>query len=94
MKFEWDKNKNRQNKQKHGISFEEAKEIFNGIVFTVIDYRYESNELREISIGAIKSFVVVTVVHIERRGKIRLIYARKATPKERRQYDEYLRQAT
>ena len=29
---EWDKDKNRQNKQKHGISFEEAKEIFNGIV--------------------------------------------------------------
>jgi hypothetical protein len=32
MKFEWDENKNQQNRQKHGISFEEAKEIFSGIV--------------------------------------------------------------
>jgi len=34
MDFEWDENKNRQNLQKHGISFEEAQEIFWGIVFT------------------------------------------------------------
>ena len=94
MEFEWDENKNQQNKQKHGISFEEAQEIFNGIVFTAIDDRFDYEEIREISIGAIRGVVIVTVAHTERQNKIRLISARKATPKERKQYYEYLRQTT
>lgn len=94
MEFEWDENKNRQNQQKHGISFEEAKEIFYGIVFTSIDEGFYNEEIREISIGTIQGVVVVTVVHTERNNKIRLISARKATPKERRQYYEYLTQTT
>ena len=28
LKFEWDENKNQTNQKKHGISFEEAKEVF------------------------------------------------------------------
>jgi uncharacterized DUF497 family protein len=54
MEFEWDENKNRQNLNKHGISFEEAQEIFFGIVFTSIDERFDYDEIREISIGAIQ----------------------------------------
>ncbi|MEH1999688.1 MAG: BrnT family toxin [Nostoc sp.] len=94
MKFEWDKNKNQQNIQKHGISFEEATEIFNGVVFTSIDQRYDYEEIREISIGSIQGVVIITVAHTDRNGKIRLISARKATPKERRTYYEYLAQST
>ncbi|WP_375497327.1 BrnT family toxin [uncultured Nostoc sp.] len=94
MKFEWDKNKNQQNIQKHGISFEEATEIFNGVVFTSIDERYDYEEIREISIGSIQGIVIITVAHTDRNGKIRLISARKATPKERRTYYEYLAQST
>lgn len=94
IKFEWDENKNRQNQQKHGISFEEAQEIFSGIVFTFIDERFYDEEIREISIGAIQGVVIVTVVHTERNGKIRLISARKATPNERRNYYEYLAETT
>ncbi|NET88021.1 MAG: BrnT family toxin [Kamptonema sp. SIO1D9] len=92
MEFEWDENKNRQNQQKHGISFEEAQEIFFGIVITLIDERYEDDEIREISIGAIQGVIIVTVAHTERNNKIRLISARKATPKERKKYNEYLAQ--
>lgn len=94
MEFEWDENKNRQNLQKHGISFEEAKEIFFGIIFTSVDNRYDYDEIREISIGMIQGVVIVTVAHTERNGKIRLISARKATPKERKQFYEYLAQTT
>jgi hypothetical protein len=94
MEFEWDETKNRLNQQKHGISFEEAQEIFYGIVFTSIDERFDYDEIREISIGAIQGVVIVTVAHTERNGKIRLISARKATPKERRQYYEYLAETT
>ena len=94
MKFEQDENKNQQNRQKHGISFEEAKEIFSGIVFTSLDRRFDYDEIREVSIGTIQGCVIVTVAHTGRNGKTRLISARKATPKERRQYYEYLTQTT
>jgi uncharacterized DUF497 family protein len=94
MEFEWDENKNRQNLEKHGISFEEAQEIFSGVIFTSIDERDDYDEIREVSIGAIQGVVLVTVAHTERNGKIRLISARKATPKERRQFYEYLARTT
>lgn len=92
--FEWDEKKNQQNFKKHGIRFEEAQEIFNDIVFTALDERFDYEEDREISIGTIRGVVVVTVVHTERNGNIRIISARKATPKERRTYYEYLIRTT
>lgn len=92
--FEWDENKNQQNLKKHKISFEEAIEIFNGIVFTTIDERYDYGETREISVGAIQGVVILTVAHTERNGKIRIISARKATPRERKDYYEYLARST
>lgn len=94
MEFEWDENKNRQNQQKHGISFEEAKEIFQGIYFTAIDDRSDYGEIREIGIGTIRGTVIITAIYTDRNGKIRLISARKATPKERKQYNDYLRRTT
>ncbi|ELS00035.1 BrnT family toxin [Gloeocapsa sp. PCC 73106] len=90
MQFEWDENKNAQNRQKHGIGFEEVQEIFEGIAFTSIDDRFDYEEIREISIGAIQGAVIVTVAHTERAGITRIISARKATPKERKQYYDYL----
>jgi uncharacterized protein len=94
MQFEWDENKNVQNLKKHGISFEEAQEIFDGIVFTAIDERFDYGEIREISIGAIQGVVIVTVVHTERNQLIRIISARKATRQERETYYDYLTQTT
>ena len=93
MQFEWDENKNQLNQQKHGISFEEAKEIFSDIVFTSISEKFDYGEIREVSIGAILKVLIVAVVHTDRNGKIRIISARKATPKERRKYNEYLSEA-
>jgi uncharacterized DUF497 family protein len=90
MEFEWDETKNQQNQQKHRISFEEAQEIFLGVVFTFISDKLDYGEIREISIGTIQNVVVITVVHTNRQGKIRIISARKATPKERRTYYDYL----
>ncbi|MGF1672129.1 MAG: BrnT family toxin [Rivularia sp. (in: cyanobacteria)] len=94
MQFEWDENKNSQNLKKHLVSFEEAREIFDGIIFTSIDDRFDYGEIREISIGTIQNVVIVTVTHTERAGIIRIISARKATPKERKEYYDYLSQAT
>ena len=68
MNFEWDESKNISHLRKHGISFEEATEIFQGQIFTAIDERYDYGEVREISIGAIQNVVIVTVAHTERNG--------------------------
>ncbi|MFM7600199.1 MAG: BrnT family toxin [Pseudanabaena sp.] len=93
MQFEWDENKNQLNQQKHGIGFEEAKEIFYDTVFTSVSEKIDYGEIREISIGRIQSVLIVAVVHTDRNGKVRIISARKATPKERRKYNEYLSQS-
>jgi uncharacterized protein len=94
MEFEWDESKNQQNQQKHRISFEEAKEIFSGIVFTSISDKLDYGEIREVSIGTIQNIAIITVIHTDRNGKIRIISARKATLKERIKYNEYLTQTS
>jgi hypothetical protein len=53
MKYVWDKQKNEANFKKHGIHFEEAKEIFSGPVLTFKDSRADYGEVRKISIGEI-----------------------------------------
>ena len=93
MQFEWDENKNQLNQQKHGIGFEEAKEIFYDTAFTSVSEKIDYGEIRELSIGRIQSVLIVAVVHTDRNGKVRIISARKATPKERRKYNEYLSQS-
>ncbi|WP_439395404.1 BrnT family toxin [Bradyrhizobium sp. PMVTL-01] len=87
--FEWDPEKNTSNMQKHGLSFEEAASIFGGPVLTGPDDSAE--EYREKSFGLLGGVVVACVVHTERDGKIRIISARKATAKERKYFDAYLR---
>ncbi len=91
--FEWDEDKNASNLEKHGISFEEASEIFKGPVFTNTDDRFDYGEARENSIGILGELVVISVVHTDRSGKTRMISARKATKKERRLFYDYLEKA-
>lgn len=88
--FEWDPAKNAANLAKHGISFEEAVTIWEGPVVTGHDEAHHS-EIREISFGLLGGVTVVCVVHTERNGKTRVISARKATPRERREFDAYLK---
>lgn len=88
--FEWDQGKNRANRAKHGISFEEAIAIFDGPVFTARDHRRDYGEKRFISYGRLSQRVVVAVVHTFRGERIRLISARTANRKERQAYYEYL----
>ena len=91
MDFEWDEAKNQSNINKHLISFEEAQTIFEGEVLTVADDRYA--EERYMSFGELvlaDGSLVIAVVHTERGERTRLISARKASRRERRQYDEYI----
>ena len=59
--FEWDEEKSRVNRAKHGISFEEAQAIFNGPVLTAVDEREDYGEERFISTGQLGTLVVVVV---------------------------------
>ena len=86
--FEWDDEKNRTNIEKHGVSFETASRIFEGVTLTVTDERFEYGEVREISIGLVDGIAYLTVVHTDRESKIRIISARPAKRVERKRYDE------
>lgn len=91
MPYEWDEAKNRANRLKHGISFEEAQLIFAGPVFSWVDARFDYGEIRTVSIGLIRDIVAVTVVHTDRDGATRIISARLANQRERTIYDNHLR---
>lgn len=71
MEFEWDEEKNRANLEKHGISFDEAKHIFNGPILTRVDDRRDYGEVQEISLGLLSPDVPVMVVHTRRATRKR-----------------------
>ncbi len=92
MKFEWNKDKNIINLKKHGISFEEAIEVFDDpMCMCQLDERYNYNEERWISLGSTKAnkILVVANVFFDEYGEeiIRIISARKANTIERKQYE-------
>ena len=87
--FEWDEDKDRINKRKHGISFEEALQAFDDPDF--LEFRDEIHstqcEVRIKGVGAIHGVVVVAIVFTERK-RVRIISARKANRKEEVDYYE------
>ena len=87
--FEWDSNKAEANLPKHGVSFEEAQTVFTDpLSITLADPDHSEDEERFIDIGMSDNRRVLVVVYTERVQRIRLISARKATPAERKQYEE------
>lgn len=90
MRFEWDEAKNRANIRKHGIGFEEARRVFSDPHLIIREDRLVEGELRLHAIGHVDG--VLLVVHTFREegldAIIRIISARKATPAERRLYEE------
>ena len=86
MRYQWDRNKAATNLNKHDIDFADAVSIFSDdLAITIFDNRFQ--EERFITIG-IDCFKRILVVYTMRDNEIRLISARKATRKERRQYEE------
>lgn len=89
MRFEWDPAKAEANFRKHGVSFDEAVTVFDDpLAITYTDPDHSESERREITIGASGRNRLLIVSHMDRRGTIRIISARKATRKERRIYEE------
>jgi len=89
--FEWDEDKNKANRKKHGIWFEEARSVFDDIHGRLfIDVEHSDHEDRFILIGHNSSNKLLVVVHceIDSGSIIRIISARKATKKERNYYEK------
>jgi len=93
MRFDWDENKNRINRAKHGIDFDFARLAFDDPFAITIQDRDVEGEQRYQLLGAVFTRVIlvahaaVTVVPGEEET-IRIISARKATPLERKRYEE------
>jgi uncharacterized protein len=89
VEFEWDPEKDRINLEKHGVSFAEASTVFlDPLQVTVHDDRHSIGEFRFRTIGYTASNRLVIVAHTDREDRIRMITARDATPRERRQYEQ------
>ena len=86
--FEWDEKKADQNIRKHSVSFEEAATVFSDpFSITIYDPLHSKDEDRFVILGMSNKNRLLVVIHTERGDKIRIISARKAIKKERRQYE-------
>jgi len=86
--FEWDDDKAASNLLKHGVSFEQARRVFEDpFALAFEDDRSIYGESRFVQIGAVQNRLL-TVVYVERGDVIRIISARRAEPQERRWYHE------
>ena len=85
--FEWDSNKAKTNVLKHNVSFEEATTVFGDAHSITIESPNRSRHERRLDTMAMSaSGRVIVVVHTERGRRIRIISARAASRKERKQY--------
>jgi len=88
VQFEWDPNKDAENRKKHGLSFDEASTVFGDpLALTIEDPDHSLDEARFLTIGHSKSQALIVVAHTEQEGVIRIISAREPSRQERKQYE-------
>lgn len=91
MKFSWDSKKSNANLKKHKVSFEEASTVFfDPLAKLADDPDHSVGESRMILIGHSQKSNLLFVVHIykDEENIIRIISARKATKKEKKDYEQ------
>jgi uncharacterized DUF497 family protein len=90
VRFEWDAAKAAANVKKHAVSFDEASTVFDDLLAAIIDDEdHSDDELREIIIGHSVLNRLLLVSFTERsKDTIRIISARKANKRERKEYEE------
>lgn len=89
LTFEWDERKSKKNIRKHGVSFEEAKTVFNDpFAMTISDPEHSTQEERYIDVGMSSRGRILMVWYTELESNIRIIGSRKAPRSERQQYEE------
>jgi uncharacterized protein len=91
MRFTWNEQKNRTNREKHGISFNTAVQVFLDPLHISRQDRVVDGEERWQTIGMVNGFLLILVAYTvidEEEELIRIISARKATRQERIEYEE------
>jgi len=92
--FEWDPRKAKANITKHGVSFEQAAEVFlDSLHIAIFDEEHSEAEERWVTIGKTGNGRLLVVAHAfaehqDHTATVRLISAREATIHEQRQYEE------
>ncbi len=88
MEFEWGDKKAASNLADHGVSFDEAKTVFDDPLYMdFYDPDHSYGEHRFIIVGQSRQRRLLMVSYTERGNAIRLISARELTPAERRKYE-------
>ena len=90
LSFGWDPAKARSNRTKHGIAFEEAVTVFaDALSLTVPDEAHARlGEDRFATVGTSNRGRLLVVIHSDVADWIRIISARRATRRERRDYEK------
>jgi uncharacterized protein len=88
LEFEWDNDKARANRRRHGVAFHDAiKAFYDAFAVERVDTRRDYGEERFNLIGMCEG-VLIQVTYTERGERIRIISARRA---ERHEQDDYYR---
>jgi uncharacterized protein len=89
VQFEWDPAKDRRNRARHRIAFDEAATVFGDpLAWTIEDPDHSTREARYLTTGTSNRSRVIIVSHTYRAHRIRIISARRATNAERHVYEE------
>jgi uncharacterized DUF497 family protein len=88
VEFEWDPEKAEENLRDHGMAFIEAQTVFGDpLEITIPDPDHSEGKFRFLSLGRSEADRLLIVSYTERGSRIRIISAREATPRERREYE-------
>jgi uncharacterized DUF497 family protein len=90
VEFEWDEAKARVNERKHRVTFDEAATVFHNDLARIFrDADHSNGEIREIIVGhsALQRLLVVSFTE-RSPNRIRIINARRGTPREREDYEK------
>jgi uncharacterized DUF497 family protein len=88
VEFEWDPEKAAENLRRHQVSFEEAETVFvDPLAVTLPDPDHSEGEERYLRLGYSMRLRLLVVSYTERQDTTRIISARRATRKERRNYE-------
>ncbi|MBL8944275.1 MAG: BrnT family toxin [Myxococcales bacterium] len=94
MRVTWDDAKNVANQAKHGVSFEEASELFSSGAeyLEIFDDLHSDDEERFIAIGPVRRGVVLVVWTEVAEETTRIISARWASKRERTAYEAFVKE--
>jgi uncharacterized DUF497 family protein len=88
MRYDYDPDKRVSNLKKHGLDFDEAREVIEGVqTVTFEDKRFDYGEVRFLTLGLLQG-VVVIIATAETENTIRIISMRKADKNEQKIYYE------